>query len=90
MIFAAAQVAERSVWPRVLFGLLFVIAFVVIVVALYRSRKKLPILAEFFDFLLHNKKWWLTPIIVILLLLALLIILTQGAGAFAPFIYTIW
>jgi hypothetical protein len=43
------------------------------------------LVAEFVDFLLHNKKWWLTPIILVLLLLSLLIMLgTTGA---APFIY---
>ena len=26
------------------------------------------LIAEFTDFLLHNKKWWLTPIILVLLL----------------------
>lgn len=25
------------------------------------------ILADFWDFIVHNKRWWLTPIIVILL-----------------------
>jgi hypothetical protein len=46
------------------------------------------ILAEFTDFLLHNKKWWLTPIILVLLLVAALVIL-GGTGA-APFIYTLF
>ncbi len=41
-------------------------------------------LAEFGQFLLHNKKWWLTPIIVIILLAGLLVIL---AGTVGPFIY---
>lgn len=43
------------------------------------------LIAEFIDFLLHNKKWWLTPIILVLLLVSLLILLA-GSGA-APFIY---
>ena len=43
------------------------------------------LLAEFWDFLLHNKKWWLTPIILVLLLAALLAI--WGGSAAAPFIY---
>lgn len=46
------------------------------------------VIAEFWDFLVHNKKWWLTPIVVILLLLGLLIVV--GGSAAAPFIYTLW
>lgn len=46
------------------------------------------IVAEFWDFFLHNKKWWLTPIIAVLLLMGLLILLS-GTSA-APFIYTLW
>ena len=46
------------------------------------------IVAEFVDFLLHNKKWWITPIIVVLLLMGVLIWL-QGTAA-APFIYTLF
>jgi hypothetical protein len=45
-------------------------------------------LAEFFDFLAHNKKWWLTPIVVVLLLFGLLIWL--GGTSAAPFIYTLF
>lgn len=43
------------------------------------------LIAEFVDFLLHNKKWWLTPIIVVLLLLGLIIFLS--GTVVAPFIY---
>ncbi len=46
------------------------------------------IVAEFWDFFIHNKKWWLTPIIVVLLLMGLLILLS--GTSVAPFIYTIW
>ena len=46
------------------------------------------IVAEFFDFLLHNKKWWITPIVVVLLLFGTLIML--GGTAAAPFIYTLF
>jgi hypothetical protein len=46
------------------------------------------IVAEFWDFLLHNKKWWITPIILVLLLMGVLIWL-QGTAA-APFIYTLF
>ena len=52
------------------------------------SAAQRGIVAEFVDFLLHNKKWWLTPIIVVLLALGLLIVL-GGTGA-APFIYTLF
>jgi len=45
-------------------------------------------IAEFWDFLLHNKKWWMLPIIVTMLLMGLLIVL-GGSGA-APFIYTLF
>jgi len=44
------------------------------------------LLAEFLDFLRHNKKWWLLPILLVLLLFGALIFLS-GTGA-APFIYT--
>ena len=44
------------------------------------------LLAEFLDFLRHNKKWWLLPILLVLLLFGVLIFLS-GTGA-APFIYT--
>ena len=43
------------------------------------------LIAEFVDFLLHNKKWWLTPIIIVLLLLGLVMFL--GGTVVAPFIY---
>jgi hypothetical protein len=46
------------------------------------------LLAEFWDFLIHNKKWWLTPIIVVLLLMIGLIFLSASPAA--PFIYTLW
>jgi hypothetical protein len=46
------------------------------------------ILAEFWDFFIHNKKWWITPIIVVLLLMGLLILLS--GTSVAPFLYTIW
>jgi hypothetical protein len=46
------------------------------------------IVAEFVDFLLHNKKWWLTPIVVVLLLVGLLVMFSGTAAA--PFIYTLF
>jgi hypothetical protein len=44
------------------------------------------LLAEFSEFLRHNKKWWLLPIVLVLLAFSVLVILS-GTGA-APFIYT--
>ena len=52
------------------------------------NRAQSGLLAEFVDFLLHNKKWWLTPILVVLLLVAALIVLSGTAAA--PFLYTLW
>ena len=46
------------------------------------------LLAEFVDFLLHNKKWWLIPIVATLLAFGVLILLS-GTGI-APFIYTLF
>ena len=54
-----------------------------------RAEERQPgIVAEFVDFLVHNKKWWLTPIMLVLLLLAGLVVL-GGTGA-APFIYALF
>ncbi len=50
--------------------------------------EQIGIVAEFVDFVLHNKKWWLTPIIVVLLAVGLLIML--GSTGAAPFIYTLF
>jgi len=46
------------------------------------------LLAEFWDFLKHNKKWWLLPILIIFLLLGLLVVLS--GTALAPFIYPLF
>ena len=46
------------------------------------------LLAEFLDFLIHNKKWWLTPIILVLVLVGLLVFIS--GTAMAPFLYPIW
>jgi Family of unknown function (DUF5989) len=45
-------------------------------------------LAEFWEFLKHNKKWWLLPILVVLVLVGVLLVL--GSTAVAPFIYTLF
>ena len=52
-----------------------------------RQAEQAPpgLLAEFWDFLIHNKKWWLTPIIIVLLLATALILLS--GTAVGPFIY---
>lgn len=47
------------------------------------------LVAEFWDFLIHNKKWWLTPIIVVLIMFGLLIAMA-GNAAIAPFIYNMF
>ena len=46
------------------------------------------LVAEFIEFLLHNKKWWLIPIFLIMFLMTLLAFLT--ASPVAPFIYTLF
>ena len=46
------------------------------------------LVAEFVEFLVHNKKWWLTPILVTTLLLTLLVFL--AGSPVAPFIYTLF
>ena len=53
------------------------------------ADEKDPVLvAEFWDFLVHNKKWWLTPIVLVLLAMGVLVLLSGSAAA--PFIYTLW
>jgi len=46
------------------------------------------LVAEFWDFLIHNKKWWLTPIVVVLILFGLLVIFASTGAA--PFMYTVF
>ncbi len=50
---------------------------------------KHKIIAEYFEFLRHNKKWWMLPIVFMLMVLGALIVLSQGS-ALAPFIYTLF
>ena len=45
------------------------------------------LIAEFWDFLIHNKKWWITPIVVVLLIMTAFVVLS--GTPIAPFIYTI-
>jgi hypothetical protein len=44
------------------------------------------LIAEFWDFLRHNRRWWLAPIIIALLLLSIFVVLTGTVAG--PFIYT--
>lgn len=54
-----------------------------------QAQRQAPgLLAEFVDFLRHNKRWWLVPIVVILLGAGLIIML--GGSVLAPFIYPIF
>ena len=46
--------------------------------------KRSGFLAEFYEFLKHNKKWWLLPIIIMLLILGFLVVVS---GTLGPFIY---
>ena len=52
------------------------------------EQEQIGLIAEFWDFLIHNKKWWLTPIILVLLLVVLLVMV--GGSSAAPFIYTLF
>jgi hypothetical protein len=52
------------------------------------SERQRGVIAEFWDFLRHNKKWWLVPILVLFLLMSALIVL--GSTGLAPFIYPLF
>lgn len=52
------------------------------------SEGRTGLVAEFIDFLKHNKKWWLLPILLAMLAIGALILL-GGTGA-APFIYPLF
>ncbi len=49
---------------------------------------RMGLVAEFIDFLKHNKKWWLLPIVLVLGLIAGALFLTGTAAA--PFIYPLF
>jgi len=55
---------------------------------LAREESRVPLLKDFWFFLIREKRWWLTPILVLLLLLGLLMWLSSTAVA--PFIYTLF
>ena len=46
------------------------------------------IVAEFIDFIKHNKAWWMTPILIVLLLMIAFIIFAENSPVL-PFIYTV-
>jgi len=52
------------------------------------SAGRTSMVAEFWQFLAHNKKWWLLPIALVFFLLGALMLL--GGTAAAPFIYTLF
>lgn len=52
------------------------------------NRKSPGLVAEFFQFFVHEKKWWLIPIVLVLLLMG--IIVAIGSTGAAPFIYTLF
>jgi len=52
------------------------------------EQPQIGLVAEFVDFLLHNKKWWLTPIILVLLAVGTLLVL--ASSGVAPFIYPLF
>ncbi len=52
------------------------------------EAKRVGLLAEFWDFLKHNKKWWLLPILLTILFMGALVLLSGSAAA--PFIYTLF
>ncbi|MFQ5411212.1 MAG: DUF5989 family protein [Phycisphaerae bacterium] len=55
------------------------------------ETERVGIIAEFWDFLKHNKKWWLLPILIaIALILILVAIAVFGGGSAAPFIYPLF
>ena len=55
---------------------------------LSNATEQPSLVAEFVEFLQHNKKFWMIPLLVSLLTLGVLIAL--GGTAAAPFIYAIW
>lgn len=52
------------------------------------QQRRLGLVAEFIDFLKHNKKWWLLPILLALVILGLVALLSSSAVA--PFIYPLF
>lgn len=46
------------------------------------------LLAEFWDFIVHEKVWWMTPIVVVLLAMVGFILVAE-ASPVLPFIYAL-
>ncbi|MFZ5478190.1 MAG: DUF5989 family protein [Myxococcota bacterium] len=46
------------------------------------------LLAEFWDFIVHEKIWWMTPIVVVLLAMVAFILFAE-ASPVLPFIYAL-
>ena len=46
------------------------------------------LLAEFWDFIVHEKAWWMTPILVVLLAMVAFILYAE-ASPVLPFIYAL-
>ncbi len=46
------------------------------------------IVAEFVDFLVHEKAWWMTPIVLVLVAMVAFILIAEAAPVL-PFIYTL-
>lgn len=53
-----------------------------------QAKSEKGLVAEFWEFLLHNKKFWMIPIIVVLVALGGLLI--AGGSGVAPFIYALF
>ncbi len=52
------------------------------------TEDRISLVAEFWDFLKHNKKWWLLPILIAIFAIGLLVVL--GSSGAAPFIYPLF
>lgn len=46
------------------------------------------LVAEFVDFLMHNKKWWLLPILLVIAFIGVLIVIGGSGGGI--FVYTLF
>jgi hypothetical protein len=68
----------------------FIIVIFVILALLSLASARLPILAEFWEFLRYRKKYWLLPIVLVLLGIGLLLVVAGGAGPMTPFIYALF
>ncbi len=69
---------------------IFVVVIFVLWALLSMASSRLPILAEFWEFLRYRKKYWLLPIVLVLLGIGLLLVVAGGAGPMTPFIYALF